>query len=296
MFYRRILRTLIMLAFALPILLSGCDGILSSTLSGKVIDQDGNPLTDVTLHLTRAMATKYEADAYGGEHTVRLKDGKFKIKCKDCSAAHLFFSKEGYYSESLDLAFFEKKRGLVVVLNRTEHPAKLQELQGRAEVGPGISELVVVLDVHQSRTQTLERILEKSPSPPYLRLHPPRFEDGSLAITKAEFYDAVAGSALLDFSTADGGVVPYQPSTEYVQRAYREMTLAPEFDYQPSLELIPGSKDQYFYCKIGNRYGKGRAHGPRVDHRSGGRKIIAASVEIYLNPDGTQNLDDPSKF
>jgi hypothetical protein len=30
---------------------------------------------------------------------------------------------------------------------------------------------------------------------------------------------------------------------------------------------------------------------PRVEHHRGGRRTVAAGIEIFLNPDGTRNLE-----
>jgi hypothetical protein len=277
----------------LAVLCTGCWG----GVSGTIVDQYGQPIPDVQFRMTRYAASAYEFDSYGGEEGELIADGRFSAWCWSCTAVHLFFYKEGYHSESLDLAIYEWKYGLRIVMQRAEEPVSLREHQSHLEAGPDVVDTVMVIERDRTRELPLERIAAHRNPAPYLVLRPSIAADGSLATEQVGLFLS-PGPAVLDFSAAGrgAGVQAYEPSTRDIRRAYREMTTAPVAGYESSLFLEAGAKEQFFYCRIARHSCKGRVTAPRIAHRGGGRLSVELSVELYLNPEIDQrSLDDPSR-
>lgn len=164
-----------------------------------------------------------------------------------------------------------QKGGLVVVLEEVKNPARLQRYRGTLESGPGWEDTAVVVKSGEAVTQSLSNVAAKAAeegagSLTFLVLEPAFAADGSSVLREksgeSDFFDAPA-PAVLDLSHANGGVVPYEPTTRNVRMAFREMKVAPEDGYQPRIELEPGRQDLYFYCRIDGKFGKGRITAPR---------------------------------
>lgn len=274
-----------MTTLLLVMLLAGCSG--PATVSGTVVDEQGQTLTDVQMHVTAAVSTKYELDAYGGERTLSLDDGKFKVRCGNCSAAHLFFSKDGYHPQPVDLAWFERTRGLTVVLRRKGEPVDLEYIEARLLAGPGVAETVLQVDRKGMRERALEDIRADSVNAParYIGIQPALTDDGAVAAVRSIDRPPVLDYMVLDFSAADGGVQLYKPSTRVIHFAFAEMTAAPQDGYQERIR-IDVSEDfdnSYFYCVVDGRYGKGKITAPSVGRgeRSG---EVYVSIELYMSP------------
>lgn len=286
--------SLLAVSFAFVALGTGCWG----GVSGTIVDQYGERVPDVHFRLGRSVATAYEIDSYGGESGDLVPAGRFSAWCWTCTAFHLFFYKEGYHSESRDLAIYEWKYGLRIVMQRVERPVSLREHQSHLEAGPDVVDTAMVIEPHRTRELPLEEIAARRDPAPYLALRPSLAPDGSLETEKRGLYPS-PGPAVLDFSAAGpaAGVRPYEPSTRHIARAYREMTSAPVDGYETSLVLQPGAPEQFFYCRIARQSCKGRVTAPRLAHRRGGKLAVELSVELYLNPETNElSLDDPSRF
>jgi len=273
---------------------TGCWG----GVSGTIVDQYGQPVPDVHLRLGRSVATAHEFDAYGGESGALVSDGRFSASCWTCTAFHLFFYKEGYHSESRDLAIYEWKYGLRIVMQHAERPVSLREHQSHLEAGPDVVDTAMLIEPQRTLELSLEEIAARRNPAPHLVLRPSLAPDGSLATEGRGVYPS-PGPAVLDFSAAgpSAGVQAYEPSTRRIDRAYREMTSAPVDGYETSLLLQPGAQEQFFYCRIARQSCKGRVTAPRLAQRRGGKLAVEISVELYLNPETNElSLDDPSKF
>ena len=270
-----------------------------SGVSGTIVDQYGNPISDVSFRLGHSVATSLiDIDSYGGESSHVVRSGRLSATCWKCTAFHLFFYKEGYYSESRDLAIFEWKHGLEIVMHRAENPVKLIEHQSHLEAGPDVDDMAMLIEPFGTRETPLAELEAVRNAKPYIVLRPSLDQDGTLAMMKGEPFDS-PGPAVLDFSSAGlrAGVQPYEPTTRYVDRAYREMRIAPSDGYETSLVLEPGRDEQFFYCRIPRQSCKGRVTAPRIRHKRGGKLALELSVELYLSSATNElSLDDPSKF
>ena len=263
----------------------GCSG--PATVSGKVLDEYGNPLSNVQLHVTSAVATQYEPDAYGGERTIHLDDGTFKVRCSNCSAIHLFFSKEGYHPKPLDLAWFEKTRGLTIVLLRKGEPVDLKKVSAELFIGPADEQMGLAFDNDVGSEQKLDelRATSSTATVPHITFLPSLNADGSLAAIRQHGQASKLQTMVLDFSAANGGVQIYRPSTRVIHYAFAEMTAAPQDGYQDTVTVdTSGDFDNtYFYCVIDGRYCKGYVGPPAVGILENAESV-RVSVEMYLSP------------
>ncbi|WP_439136066.1 hypothetical protein, partial [Pseudomaricurvus sp.] len=98
-------------------------------------------------------------------------------------------------------------------------------------------------------------------------------------------------SAIMDFTAAEGGVVPYEPHATVQREIHREMILAPVDGYQPQLVLDPTLRGStWFYVRIGARYGRGRAFTPSLESTENGQRLVV-TFQLFLNPNGSRNLE-----
>lgn len=265
------------------------------TASGVVVDQDGNPIDGVKLGFTRSAARGGDFDSYAGEASMVLTEGKFKVSCGFCTAFHLFFYKDGYYDQSLDLAVFEKKNGLSVVLRRAEFPVELRRYSGAIEVGPDIDDKVLGFSGKTPHIKSLAGLkrLNVTPPRPYVTLSVEAKEASNPAGEAGSFEEP---AYYLDFSPARGGVIFHEPATKDLREGLKEMFVAPEGDYPARVRLEPRSEHRFFFCRVAGQYCKGIVHTPTTSVRDG-REMTSAAIELHLSPYyGNRSLDDTTPY
>ncbi len=290
--------------------------------SGTIKDQSNRILSNVRVYVTEILLADRE---YNRRRSEVVRDGNFKITCENCSAMTLSFDKEGYYSTKAEALYFKKKFGggplpelLVVNQDGTipvveqkdmevtlqqltnDKPAKLVFSQVTIDSGPNWKNHVAVVDGVSGRMRgniPLSVVQAKSSSGEnslHIRLEPALDNSGQLAAISAKTRP-VPAPAILDFSRADGGIIIYQPSTNVQDMVFREMKIAPKDGYKTSIQVKPNRGGSiYFYCMINGMYGKGSMSGLRFDHGSRNRKGVALGMNLYINPDGTRNLESSS--
>jgi len=299
------------------------DPILNPSLvaSGMIKDQSGQTLSEVEIRVRESyLTTNY------GEHnrsrSLLVHDGNFKIACKECSAMSFRFTKEGYYPANAEAVVFDdlsrlseselktisqggaippmptvEKENMVVVLEQVHHKQSIHLRQSGVVLssGPDLNDMVAVLKGMIVTTMPLSVVQTKSGSserPLYIKLEPTLDNSGQLVAVPAK-PRPVPAPAILDFSHADGGVIVYHPSTSVVNMALREMKTAPDNGYANRIKVPHlGGGEIFFYCRFNGVYGKGRISGVRFKHASRKRKGIGLGITLYLNPDGSRNLED----
>lgn len=300
------------------------DPILNPALvaSGIIKDQSGQTLSEVKVRIRESYLTTDHGE-YNRDRSLIVHDGNFTIACKECSAMSFRFTKEGYYSTNADATIFEdylsrlseaeliavsqrgtppqmptvKKENMEVVLEQVQHkqPTNLINSGAVLSSGPDWNDMVAVLKGKILTAIPLSVIQAKSGStenPLYIQLEPTLDNSGQLVAVPAK-PRPVPAPAILDFSHADGGIIVYQPSTSVVNMALREMKTAPENGYASRIKVPHlGGGEIYFYCLINGIYGKGYITGVRFEHASRKRKRIGLGISLYLNPDGSRNLED----
>ena len=283
------------LALGVALLCAACSGPFS--VSGQVVDQYGNPLGNVRLHTTAAVKTDNEFDAYGGEQSTTLSDGEFKVRCGNCSAVHLFFSKDGYHPQAVDLAFFEWSNDMTIVLYERGPPVDLNPHEAKITAGPGFDDTYMVIDGKETRVLTEAELAAEESELPYIALRPAANDDGSLITETPEFMPIIK-YAELDFSGANGAAQLYEPREMSLTYAYAEMSAAPVDGYTPRIRLenkLPGQLF-FFYCIIDGYYCKGTATVPGLwqDEES---SRVQVSIETFVNPvPSHRGLDDPRGY
>jgi len=104
----------------------------------------------------------------------------------------------------------------------------------------------------------------------------------------------------LIYRGGDGGFVRYQPRN--TNKAFHEMRQAPEGGYEKEIvvdlshafdkQVLTTDMRRYdnfwFYWKIGGKYGKGIA---RLQTEKW--PIPMVGIRLYVQPDGSRNLEDP---
>jgi hypothetical protein len=311
-------------AIVLCVLLASC-GVFPSfnaamTLEGEVKDQDGNALEQVHLGLrTSRFDLMSESFTSKDESVLELGDGRFHVSCRTCSGMTLHFSKDGYYSETMNFHVEkgemqdgrrsgEEAQNLVrtdveIVLRSDENEATLVRYESTlSSAADGPLRVAPLRRDLGSRGVLLEH-LSKPPSraaqylPGYVRLRAALDDEGTLAARPLPDVPGARmrfpASAVLDFAEADGGIIFYQFADGDPKKTYRSMRTAPSDGYEPSLALDTANRDgtSYFYCRIGNLYGKGRVAVPSFGHTDAGQEVVMAYMEIRLNLDGTRNVE-----
>ncbi len=300
----------------------------SIKLTGQVVDAQGAALGDVHVSVRKSSFTLSNSSFKSSDESrIELEDGNFEISCRTCTGIRLHFSKSGYYSETLDFGVKREsvpsdteaastaahdrygtnvesleQRDLRIVMRSTENQAQLDSYSGYLETSATGPLRVVPLrrDLGSSGVEIDQ--LHKPPSKSakmlggHVQLLVTITEDGRLAarpmldVPGAQFRKPAATA--LDFSKANGGVLLYEFSDESPPTVYRAMATAPNDGYQLSLYVDSDDRsgDYYFYCRVGQWYGKGRIAKPSFQ-TSDGRQVVGTYVEMRINPDGSRNLE-----
>ena len=299
------------------------DPILNPSLvaSGVIKDQSGQTLSEVKVRIRETFLTT-DYGEHSRSRSLIVHDGNFKIACKECSAMSFRFTKEGYYSAEAEAGIFDdlsrlseseliaisqggaipsmptvEKENMEVVLEQVHHKQSIYLRQSGAVLssGPDLNDMVAVLKGMIVTTIPLSVIQAKSGSSEsalYIKLEPTLDNSGQIVAVPAK-PRPVPAPAILDFSHADGGIIVYHPSTSVMNMALREMKTAPENGYASRIKVPHlGGGEIYFYCRFNGIYGKGRISGVRFKHASRKRKGIGLGITLYLNPEGSRNLED----
>lgn len=278
------------------------DGRLA--LAGSLLDQDGRPLMGVGVEVVRTVFAPAEPSLQRSETQSSVVDGAFRFECQPCLGLRLKFIKKGYHGDFREITALSSPLRPPVVeelrhqvrLAKAGAPARLQIFQGQivTRVGGGDEQVVGVSKSAagpRQRAQVQDLQLKSVEPLPFVRLQ--AAEEGNQA--KAGVIDgksmAVPVGARLDFGDA-GGVQRYEPQAQRIDKVLLEMKEAPEGGYQPTLDLDPiATSPTYFFCKVGDLYGRGTVSVPTLEETSQGRRVVAY-VEITVNPDGSRNLEE----
>jgi hypothetical protein len=156
-----------------------------------------------------------------------------------------------------------------------------RETKGRVMVAPYIALEVELTDTGAPMTETRPfRVLQETP---YRRT----VREREVPVASLSLHHKEGGFILVP--PMDG-----LPDYNRYREIFRRLRTAPEEGYDPSVrldfDLAHISEDVfYFYCRIGDRYGKGKVNAPNFDApREKG--TVMAHVEIWFNDDGGRAL------
>ena len=277
-------------------------------IRGVVQDEAGRPLSGVTVRITTTHIA-LNADDAGSEDSELSINGEFKFRCKDCSAIEAEFSKDGFHTVDREWISFApgvqtpglKDRDVVVTLQARGTPASLEPYRGILESG-GRTRVLPLSFGYGSGIMSPERVIERAKEegnsePLYLQLLVDTEPNGSISIDQstppgASYTIDRPRNPRLDFSTARGGVIGYEPREQNVRLIDREMSLAPSSGYADTLDIVRrDGLPQYFYCRIGNRYRRGIVNPAGLAGSSSRPSTAEVSVSIELNVvPGDRNL------
>lgn len=274
------------------------------TLSGTVEDEMGRPLNAVKTRVEVFRFDPSSSSLSSMESKTEIVDGFFLFTCERCMEIRADFLRTGFHVGSLSAGVgtegagqppvVEKMRQRVVLRPMGTIP-RLHRFEGRLIVEEGGEEHILPVGAKASGGPALYRILPKDSSSgeplPFIRLSVGRSGGSVLTRALSDKSVLVPEAPRLEFGST-GAVLPYRPGARDLNTIRYEMREAPSDGYGPSLELDPnGAETIYFYCKVGELYGRGSATPALIEELGGGRKRVVAHVEIELNPDGSRNLE-----
>ncbi len=279
-------------------------------LGGVVVDDEGRPLRDVNLWIYTG---RFDLDAiyfHSRKRSDMVVNHNFRYRCRSCTSVSIRFAKEGYHSKEIMYSVAGERHGsklvatgLRIQLDRVRNPASLIRLRGKLTVCPDSVEVLPIATGIRSSCESLDylKARAKYEGKPeilaYLRLETEYDADGKIATVLYEpggpEWMAKPRAVNIDFSAADGGAVPYEPNTTEAASSwiFDEMREAPESGYITRLTLDPDREsDQYFYCRMRDRYCKGKAIRPSIEMCSEGVGV-GAGVVIWLNTDEGRSVE-----
>lgn len=280
------------------------------SLRGRVVDENGNPLSGVTMQVTKTVYTSNPAQFTRDEESEQSVDGSFEVSCSACSTINLSFWKAGFYdtyiSESLVRLDGERVNELVredILIEVEAIPPAVQVLHRSGELIFATTGVKQVVSLGGRLTGSITIGPDKSLGSldsPYVSLNCRTETDGTLARRTVprpgrDGLTMVAPSAArLVFANAGDGVVLYEPRTESPSPSmvFREMREAPLEGYRGEIDFdqLPGSRQTYyFYCRVGGLYGKGAVSAPLFRSPKNLGEAVSA-IRIQLNPDGSRNV------
>jgi hypothetical protein len=274
---------------------------------------DGEPLNRVRVRMTKSRL----ADAMGRESEPDrfVVDSEFSVKERGVSAIHLLFTKDGYYEERWEFAMsqrppesFGELHQIDVTVLMTPHPipAPLERYEGglRANRDGPLAVFYPTkrrLPNRKPPNHEVSVLPKEDVSYPYLYLSADVGPDGRLATTLfplksysvpkpvlSRGFLRIAGPTEGDgFLPVDIGKIP-----SIIEHGFRHLLRAPENFYSGCLELAPveGNEKQFFYCRIGGRFGKGVVTNPPLILEKDGSNFAIASAIIFLNPHGSTDV------
>lgn len=278
------------------------------TLSGTVEDETGRPLTGVTARVEIVRFDSTSSTLSREESREEIINGFFRFTCEKCLEIRVSFGRAGHHRQTVFAGYTEgggpdssapspvvEKVRQRVVLRQLGAIPRLDRFEGRLIVEEGGEEHILPVGAKASGGPAPLRVLPRDSSSgealPFVRLSVSR--SGETVVTRELVGKATLApeAPRLEFGPA-AAVLPYRPAAQDRKEIRYEMREAPADGYGPSLELDPnGAETLYFYCKVGELYGRGSATPAFIEELGGGRKRVVAHVEIELNPDGSRNLE-----
>jgi hypothetical protein len=300
-------------------------------LKGDLVDDAGSPVNGVTVTIEKPTPF-LSADAPRPHPEVLTANGHFDLSYP-CSSMVVTFTKSGYYGAKVNIDADPRwtqesfarliRRGILVppdklgavriVLVKIVNPTKLQAFAGFSS-GEGWETSLVDFGKEpatQSKPEELVKITDPKDVPANCAVALMARDPGTGAILTLPLPKDPGGrefpaGAWLYLNAPGGGFLLHKP--KYPAACTRDMKEAPQEGYGPELVLPPetlqalaritatGSLDPeqrvYFYFKTADgKYGKGRVGAAMIDRK---RKIFWLGVRLFVQPDGSRNLEDPT--
>lgn len=288
-------------------------------IKAEVVDERENRITGIKMHTTLFRKGQHEDQ--------KMIDGQFHIKCEDCMAIYVRLSKDGYYKlekrfsigsevphgpsgkreiKDSDMKILLEEIGPATYLAKFDNELRF-DCNGEAH-GPFItpSDIVRKIDVYnrqESNPQYVHLNFNQDPStiPPGVFYFRAICADGRIVplneLIKLVYHGGSSYRGEDDPKevyfgiTGEGnGVQVYSPSDPMLRDGLilRRMREAPGEGYQREILLNNREANNFFYCRIGDYYGKGNT-GASSDKKSNGAAIIGG-INLWVQPDKSRNL------
>ena len=306
-----LLLVLVMLAFRLPML-----------VTGSFVDESGATVTDVMVSSRSDMLRFGPTWRSRGEVQSR-----FFAWCLTCGSIHLLVSKDSYLSETLTLysshdahgtpeleessSLFGMLRSVTVTMESIADAAPLMPAAGRVVVDAKRLPFVLVLRggarAVPANAIASQTALLPGQSASYLVVDADRDKDNHIVLEKqrhpnwrtegttAPEFDYPSRMVIRFHGNETGGILFDPPDdlprlfpSEQVLRRMRE---APAEGYMEVVDLplaaTHSNNAWYFYFRSGDRYGKGEINMPDVNRE---RSQLSANVRLWINETGGHDL------
>jgi hypothetical protein len=292
------------------------------SVSGAVFDDAGRPLNGVRVLVLefRSVPTQSIGKISHRSRSYTAHDGMFEASCEACLSLDLEFHRPGCMPQTLEVMRDEvvlgrgsateqrflmdadgARRNLFVTLTRMTEPVELDSYSVRPAAAVADAGKVGILDFDRRKGDSVsaeevprevsKRVADGEVATVHLRLAPEADGVAVAKVLRASGEIAESPSpVVLRLEGGEGGFVPYTPRASTLHTVYREMTQAPESGYA-DLTLSRDSGVVFFYCKVGDRYGKGRVTPIMLSRRGGDDPQVEVGVEIRLNLGGTRSVE-----
>lgn len=244
-------------------------------LSGKVIDENGQPLNDVKIEVAKSTFRFPYVEVPPNEETI-IVNGSFNLNAENVHAIHLIFSKQGYYNEKRDFLLRrtpeedEKYRAGAVIhpkLNKEDINIILESRAGAVDL-IRYNEVIEFADQGNGVAMNLNRSHSTHASLlPFKQINiellltntlyftADRSADGKIVTQpkrrkSSEIIDSIATNVTLVLNSPGGGFVPFTPNPQIetpnaqiesgearAKPPFRQMKQAPEGGYTRTLTL-----------------------------------------------------------
>lgn len=274
-------------------------------LRGDVVDEDGNPINGVTLYVTRRVVLRFGETK--GVTEERQIDSAFNVTVSGGISASISFVKAGFHSEALSLQLSGRDAAemlmpytgtdgrVKIVLEKKEKPTRLDNYS--IQFASSTDTSTVAADVTSLVEGNAPAIIRLSAGDqkklPAIALYVTADLGGSggdaTVIAQASLPRRPA-KLQLRLEGKNSGLVKRVLRTGVGKSAAARMRKAPDAGYQSDIQFVAEElvTRQWFYCHVGGKYGRGVI---RVDEIVPNAKEVKVRIELYMQPDGSRNLD-----
>lgn len=299
---------------------------LGHKISGVVQDSNGNPLPGVTMTVIMESTNPNNMETKRTKVTQNL-DGAFSYSCQKCPIKKLRFTASGYESKTVPIRLTKQEEklvwqnvtdkwvgkktqaestlstitrdNLVVVLEKESASPRYNVIRGQVSLTKEGPMRILVgeppdlrMNVYHAINKTSNTKNDKKNTAIIL---PSLSTSTSKQLLKEE--DSHQLSRLshpfhIELTNAEGGFVTVKPTESVFKEKLQNMRLAPEYGYKKmiSVKMNASHGDSvFFYCKIGEFYGKGYMTSPKTE-KGGGLELVS-HIEIEMNTEGGRNLN-----
>jgi len=191
----------------------------------------------------------------------KLIDNVFDFSYENINGMHLTFSKDGYFSEEVALVPEQKNdKYLTIRLIEVGKPVQLTEYSGFLSFSFVDKSDVLCLNTEKAEWKSAQliggEVQKKDFALRGVYLTSER-EESNVHILSSKKVTSVPKEVRINMLCDSDGFILCDSDEENTRSAFREMRIAPETGYKKSVILTPANSTIYFFCKIGDRYGKG---------------------------------------